>query len=56
MEKADEYRKRAAAAEERASRTNDSLLKQQLLDVAQQWRALAARAEGTFRGPPKPGG
>ena len=38
---ADEYRKRAEAAEEMAGRTVDYVLKRGFLDLAKQWRALA---------------
>jgi hypothetical protein len=40
MGKADEYRKRAEAAEEMAGRTLDYVVKRGFLDLAKQWRAL----------------
>jgi hypothetical protein len=38
---ADEYHAKAKECEERAERTVDPLIKQRLIELAQQWRALA---------------
>lgn len=51
MGKSEDYRQRATEAEATAGRTVDSAVKQQLLDVAQQWRTLAAWEDTPFRAP-----
>jgi hypothetical protein len=43
--KADEYRAKVRECEELAERTRDSLIKEHLLDVAKQWRQMAAYEE-----------
>lgn len=41
MSDLDEYERRAAEAEERASGTHDSDIKRQWLELAEQWRTMA---------------
>jgi hypothetical protein len=55
MGKADEYRKRADAAEQMAARTVDSIVKQGFLDLAKQWRALGDQIDGRDRERKPPG-
>ena len=43
--KADEYRAKARECEELAEQTRDSFIKEQILDVAKQWRHMAAYEE-----------
>jgi hypothetical protein len=43
--KADEYRARARKCDERAAQTRDPVIKQQLIEIAQQWRTMAANEE-----------
>jgi hypothetical protein len=43
--KAEEYRLKAKECEERADRTRDVFVKQQLLELAKQWRTLAEYQE-----------
>jgi hypothetical protein len=43
--KADEYRARARKCDERAAQTRDPVIKQQLIEIAQQWRTMAAYEE-----------
>jgi hypothetical protein len=43
--KADEYRAKARECEELAEQTRNSLIKEQLLDVAKQWRHMADHLE-----------
>ena len=43
--KADEYRAKARECEELAEQTCDSFIKEQILDVAKQWRHMAAYEE-----------
>jgi hypothetical protein len=43
--KADEYRANARECEDLAEKTRDSLIKQQLLDIAQKWRHMADHLE-----------
>jgi len=43
--KADEYRAKARECEERAEQTRDPFIKQQLLDIAEKWRTMAAHDE-----------
>jgi hypothetical protein len=45
MPKAEEYRAKARECEERAEQTRDPFIKQQLLDIAQKWRTMAAHLE-----------
>jgi hypothetical protein len=42
MTKADEYIAKARECEERAEHVRDPFLKQQMLEIAQKWRAMAA--------------
>jgi hypothetical protein len=49
MGTADEYRKRAEAADEMAARMVDDVLRQGFLDLARQWRALADQIDGRNR-------
>jgi hypothetical protein len=46
---AEEYRAKAEECEERAERTRDTTIKQQLIELAQQWRALADHQEKRSR-------
>ena len=39
--KSEEYRLKARECEERADRTRDPFIKQQLIDLAKHWRTLA---------------
>jgi len=39
--KAEDYMAKARECEERAERVTDIFLKQQLLEIAQKWRAMA---------------
>jgi hypothetical protein len=43
--KADEYRAKAREAEQLAERTKDSVIKEQALKIAEQWRYMAAFEE-----------
>ena len=43
--KADEYRAKARECEELAEQTRDSFIQEQILDVAKQWRHMAAYEE-----------
>ena len=43
--KADEYRAKARECEERAGKTRDPFIKQQLIDIAQKWHTIAAYEE-----------
>ncbi len=43
--KADEYRAKALECEERAERTRDPFIKQQLMEIAEKWRTMAAYDE-----------
>ena len=43
--KADEYRAKAREAEQLAERTNDFVIKEQALKIAEQWRYMAAFEE-----------
>jgi hypothetical protein len=43
--KADEYRANARECEDLAEKARDSLIKQQLLDIAQKWRHMADHLE-----------
>ena len=43
--KAEEYRTKAREAEQLAERTNDSVIKEQALKIAEQWRYMAAFEE-----------
>jgi hypothetical protein len=45
MTRAEQYRARAKAAEQQASKTHDTQLKEGFLEVARQWRELAEQAE-----------
>jgi hypothetical protein len=45
MATADGYRARAQECQALANRTRDPTISQQLLDLANQWRALADQAE-----------
>ena len=40
--KADEYRAKAREAEQLAERTNDSVIKEQALKIAERWQYMAA--------------
>jgi hypothetical protein len=42
LSKADEYRAKARECEERAEQTRDPFLKQQMIDIAEKWRPMAA--------------
>jgi hypothetical protein len=48
--RAEEYRAKALECEERAEQTRDSLIKQELLAIAQKWRHMADHAEKVFPG------
>jgi hypothetical protein len=43
--KADEYRAKARECEERAEQTRDPFIKQQMMDIAEKWRTMAAYEE-----------
>jgi hypothetical protein len=43
--RADEYRAKMRECEERAEQTRDPFIKQQLLDIAEKWRIMAAHDE-----------
>jgi hypothetical protein len=43
--KADEYRAKARECEERAEQVRDPFIKQQLEEIAQKWRTMAAYEE-----------
>jgi hypothetical protein len=43
--KAEEYRTKARECEERAKQTRDPFIKQQLLEIAEKWRTMAAHHE-----------
>jgi hypothetical protein len=43
--KAEEYRARARECQETAEKARDSEIKQRLIELAQQWRTLAAYEE-----------
>ena len=45
MTKAEEYSAKARECEERAAQTRDPVIKQQLIEIAQQWRTMAAYEE-----------
>jgi hypothetical protein len=40
--KSDEYRAKARECEERAAQTRDPFIKQQMIDIAEKWRTMAA--------------
>jgi hypothetical protein len=46
---AEEYRAKARECEENAEKTRDSVIKQRLIELAQQWRTLAAHEEKNAR-------
>jgi hypothetical protein len=43
--KAEEYRAKALECEERAEQTRDPFVKQQLIEIAEKWRHMAAHLE-----------
>jgi hypothetical protein len=43
--KADEYRDKARECEERAQATRDHFIQQQMLEIAEKWRTMAAFEE-----------
>jgi hypothetical protein len=43
--KAEEYRAKALECEERAEQTRDPFIKQQLIEIAEKWRHMAAHLE-----------
>ena len=43
--KADEYRAKASECEERAQATRDHFIQQQMLEIAEKWRTMAAFEE-----------
>lgn len=43
--KSAEYRAKARECEERAERTTDTFIKQELLELAEKWRTMAAYEE-----------
>jgi hypothetical protein len=43
--KAEEYRAKARECEECAEQTRDTFFKQQIIDIAEQWRTMAAYEE-----------
>ena len=43
--KADEYRAKARECQKHAEQTRDPFIKQQLLDIAEKWRTMAAYEE-----------
>jgi len=45
ISKADEYSTKALECEERAERTRDPHVKQQMLEIAEKWRTMAAFEE-----------
>jgi hypothetical protein len=47
--KAEEYRAKARECEERAEQTRDPFIKQQLMEIAQKWRTMAAYEEKRSR-------
>jgi len=47
--KAEEYRAKALECEERAEQTSDPFIKQQLIEVAEKWRHMAAHVERNSR-------
>ena len=47
--KADEYRAKAGECEERAQATRDHFIQQQMLEIAEKWRILAAFDEKSGR-------
>jgi hypothetical protein len=47
--KADEYRAKASEAAQLANETLDSVIKEQLFKIAQQWRDMAAYEEKRWR-------
>jgi hypothetical protein len=52
--KADGYRDKARECEERAGQTLDSLIKQQLIELAQKWHTIAAYEKNTGAEPAEP--
>ena len=54
--KADEYRAKASECEERAQATRDHFIQQQMLEIAEKWRIMAAfeRSPGVSLGYRKP--
>jgi hypothetical protein len=43
--KAEEYRAKALECEARAEQTRDPFIKQQMIDIAEKWRNMAAYEE-----------
>jgi hypothetical protein len=43
--KADKYRDKASECEERAQATRDHFIRQQMLEIAEKWRTMAAFEE-----------
>jgi hypothetical protein len=43
--KAEEYRAKPRECEERAEQTRDPFIKQQMIDIAEKWRTMAAYEE-----------
>jgi len=50
MNPADEYRRRATDADERARSATDPALQAKFRQLAERWRSLAREAEGTSDG------
>jgi hypothetical protein len=47
--KADEYRAKALECEERAKHARDPFIQQQMLEIAEKWRTMAAYEERSAR-------
>jgi len=45
--KPEEYRAKALECEERAEQTRDPFIKQELIEIAEKWRHMAAHLEST---------
>jgi hypothetical protein len=50
MKRVDEYLRHAEGAEAKAEKMSTGLLREQFLDLAKQWRRLAAQARANTRG------
>jgi hypothetical protein len=49
MSKAEAYRDKARECEENAKKTRESVIKERLIELAQQWRVLAEHEEKKAR-------
>jgi hypothetical protein len=45
LNRADEYRAKAQECEKRATQTVDLFIKQQMMEIAQKWRTMAAHED-----------